>query len=158
MFCCCCSCCCRTWCCCWIKQHVHSSAISTPTQHPLPPTKTSTLTLHTQHPGAPAPVYDLFAVSNHYGGLGGGHYTAYCRMPDNGNWYCFDDSHVSEISTDTVLSPAAYVLFYRRRDQHIKEQGVWGICGTGEGGGRGACTKGCMWIAIACVAGCCLYT
>ncbi len=69
-------------------------------------------------------MYDLFAVSNHYGGLGGGHYTAYCRMPDNGRWYCFDDSHVSEISTETVLSSAAYVLFYRRRDQHIKDQGV----------------------------------
>lgn len=73
---------------------------------------------------APAPLYDLYAVSNHYGGLGGGHYTAYCRMPDNGKWYCFDDSHVSEIDADSVRSPAAYVLFYRRRDQHIKEQGA----------------------------------
>lgn len=87
-----------------------------PTPHPRPTTP--------QQPGAAAPVYDLFAVSNHYGGLGGGHYTAYCRMPDNGRWYCFDDSHVSEISTETVLSSAAYVLFYRRRDQHIKDQGV----------------------------------
>jgi len=23
--------------------------------------------------------YSLFAISNHYGGMGGGHYTAYCR-------------------------------------------------------------------------------
>lgn len=23
------------------------------------------------------PIYDLYAISNHYGGLGGGHYTAY---------------------------------------------------------------------------------
>ena len=23
--------------------------------------------------------YDLYAVSNHYGGAGGGHYTAYCK-------------------------------------------------------------------------------
>ena len=23
--------------------------------------------------------YDLFGVSNHMGGLGGGHYTAYCK-------------------------------------------------------------------------------
>ncbi len=28
-----------------------------------------------------APVYDLFAVSNHFGGLGGGHYTAYAQLP-----------------------------------------------------------------------------
>ena len=27
-----------------------------------------------------APVYDLFAVSNHFGGLGGGHYTAYAQL------------------------------------------------------------------------------
>jgi len=25
--------------------------------------------------------YDLFAVSNHYGSLGGGHYTAYAKNP-----------------------------------------------------------------------------
>ena len=33
--------------------------------------------------------YDLYAVSNHYGGLGGGHYTAYAK---NGNkWFEFND-------------------------------------------------------------------
>jgi len=25
------------------------------------------------------PVYELYAISNHYGGLGGGHYTAYAK-------------------------------------------------------------------------------
>lgn len=25
-------------------------------------------------------VYDLYAISNHYGGLGGGHYTAYAKV------------------------------------------------------------------------------
>jgi ubiquitin carboxyl-terminal hydrolase 4/11/15 len=28
------------------------------------------------------PIYDLYAVSNHYGGLGGGHYTAYTLSDD----------------------------------------------------------------------------
>ena len=28
-----------------------------------------------------APVYDLYAVSNHFGGVGGGHYTAYACLP-----------------------------------------------------------------------------
>lgn len=32
--------------------------------------------------------YDLFAVSNHYGGLGGGHYTAFARNPILEEWYC----------------------------------------------------------------------
>ncbi len=27
------------------------------------------------------PLYDCFAVSNHYGSLGGGHYTAYAKLP-----------------------------------------------------------------------------
>jgi ubiquitin C-terminal hydrolase len=38
------------------------------------------------------PEYQLFAVSNHYGNLGGGHYTAYARQTDDGKWYSFDDS------------------------------------------------------------------
>ena len=34
-------------------------------------------------------IYDLFAVDNHYGGLGGGHYTAYASnfMDENQTWY-----------------------------------------------------------------------
>ena len=33
-----------------------------------------------------SPIYDLFAVDNHYGGLGGGHYTAFAKN-GNGEWY-----------------------------------------------------------------------
>lgn len=36
-------------------------------------------------------LYDLYAVSNHFGGLGGGHYTAYAKNPDTNKWYDFDD-------------------------------------------------------------------
>ena len=32
-------------------------------------------------------VYDLIAVDNHYGGLGGGHYTAYAKNFYNDGWY-----------------------------------------------------------------------
>lgn len=32
-------------------------------------------------------VYDLFGVDNHYGGLGGGHYTAYAKSFIDNNWY-----------------------------------------------------------------------
>lgn len=32
-------------------------------------------------------VYDLFAVDNHYGGLGGGHYTAYAKNFFDQQWY-----------------------------------------------------------------------
>ncbi|KPV74415.1 uncharacterized protein RHOBADRAFT_37429, partial [Rhodotorula graminis WP1] len=44
--------------------------------------------------------YDLYAVSNHFGGLGGGHYTAFAKNHENGRWYDFDDSRVSEIQPD----------------------------------------------------------
>jgi ubiquitin carboxyl-terminal hydrolase 4/11/15 len=32
-------------------------------------------------------LYDLFAVDNHYGGLGGGHYTAYAKNFFDQQWY-----------------------------------------------------------------------
>lgn len=28
-------------------------------------------------------IYELYAISNHYGGLGGGHYTAYAKVKDS---------------------------------------------------------------------------
>lgn len=63
-------------------------------------------------------MYDCFAVSNHYGGLGGGHYTAYAQMPDDHQWYGFDDSRVDAATQPAaVQSAAAYVLFYRRRHE-----------------------------------------
>mmetsp|Transcript_4923 Transcript_4923/g.7180 ORF Transcript_4923/g.7180 Transcript_4923/m.7180 type:complete len:655 (+) Transcript_4923:778-2742(+) len=64
-------------------------------------------------------IYDLFAVTNHYGRMGFGHYTAYARkwnedgMSDQ--WAAFDDSNVGGIKPSMVVTPAAYVLFYRRR-------------------------------------------
>jgi len=68
-------------------------------------------------PQALPPVYDLYAVSNHSGGLGGGHYTAYAKNFRNGRWYDFNDSYVSPVyDVSSVVSPQAYVLFYRRRD------------------------------------------
>merc|ERR1711862_922564 len=63
------------------------------------------------------PIYDLVAVSNHFGALGGGHYTAYAKNVNDDKWYKYDDSNVSQ-TTDTskICSSAAYVLFYQRRD------------------------------------------
>jgi ubiquitin carboxyl-terminal hydrolase 2/21 len=71
---------------------------------------------HTRHvPDAKGlVVYDLFAVANHSGSLGGGHYTAYARVAED-RWCCFNDSHCSEIDERTLQGSAAYVLFYRRR-------------------------------------------
>ncbi|KAK2167839.1 hypothetical protein LSH36_23g05071 [Paralvinella palmiformis] len=61
-------------------------------------------------------LYDLKGVVNHYGGLGGGHYTAYCQNKDTRQWYHFDDSSVTKISEDAVIANSGYVLIYQRRD------------------------------------------
>lgn len=60
-------------------------------------------------------IYDLYAVSNHFGSLNGGHYTAFCQNSLDKKWYEFDDSSVSSISASSAVTKAAYVLFYRRR-------------------------------------------
>ncbi|XP_066566888.1 ubiquitin carboxyl-terminal hydrolase 2a isoform X2 [Amia ocellicauda] len=57
-------------------------------------------------------VYNLYAVSNHSGTTMGGHYTAYCRNPASGEWYTFNDSRVTPMSSSQVRSSDAYVLFY----------------------------------------------
>lgn len=64
----------------------------------------------------PRPVYKLIAVSNHYGGMGGGHYTAYAKNCKDGQWYSFDDSSVSRVDEGQIISKAAYVLFYQRQE------------------------------------------
>lgn len=86
-------------------------------------------------------IYDLFAVDNHYGGLGGGHYTAYAKSYIDQQWYDYNgmpapctsslhppnydkhnylpsapDSSVSQVKDPSLMvNPAAYLLFYRRR-------------------------------------------
>ena len=61
-------------------------------------------------------LYDLIAVDNHYGGLGGGHYTASVKNFRDDKWYYFNDSRVTEINNpEEVVANSAYLLFYRRR-------------------------------------------
>ncbi|KAJ1690524.1 hypothetical protein LUZ63_014679 [Rhynchospora breviuscula] len=62
----------------------------------------------------PSTHYRLYAVSNHYGGMGGGHYTAHVFHEGGNRWNNFDDSRVSQISEESIKTSAAYVLFYRR--------------------------------------------
>lgn len=60
-------------------------------------------------------MYDLFAVCNHNGGAGYGHYWAYCKNP-NGQWYSMNDSNINEISSNKIISNNAYCLFYKKRE------------------------------------------
>ncbi|KAJ5102541.1 hypothetical protein N7532_003070 [Penicillium argentinense] len=68
------------------------------------------------HNGKPL-LYDLIGVDNHMGSMSGGHYTAYCKNFEDGRWYSYNDGCVDDIenSKQRVVSPSAYILFYRRR-------------------------------------------
>ncbi|CAK7915566.1 ubiquitin carboxyl-terminal hydrolase 12 [[Candida] anglica] len=64
--------------------------------------------------------YDLIAVDNHYGGLGGGHYTAYAKNFRDDEWYYFNDSRVTKVADPTeCVTGAAYLLFYRKRGTNL---------------------------------------
>jgi len=56
--------------------------------------------------------FKLYAVSNHYGTMDAGHYTAYCKNSEYNKWFKFDDQEVMEINGNEVRSAAAYILFY----------------------------------------------
>jgi ubiquitin C-terminal hydrolase len=61
-------------------------------------------------------IYELYGVCNHSGGVLGGHYTAYVKNA-NGKWYHFNDTTVSEVGLeDSIISPKAYCLFYRKKN------------------------------------------
>ncbi len=62
-------------------------------------------------------VYDCFAVVNHSGDLGGGHYTAYAKHNVTGKWNLYDDGRVSPVTNESsITGSAAYILFYVRRE------------------------------------------
>jgi len=68
-------------------------------------------------PGKEQILYDLYGVSNHYGSLHGGHYTAFAMNPIDKNWYNFNDSSVGKVAEPSdVVTPGAYLLFYKRRE------------------------------------------
>lgn len=71
--------------------------------------------------GPQAKPYRLYAVSNHFGTLDGGHYTACCRNPNTQKWYKFDDHEVYETTETSVTTSAAYVLYYTSIDLKTPE-------------------------------------
>lgn len=71
-------------------------------------------------------VYDLYAVTNHYGRSGYGHYTSFARdIFDSGSkrklcrWNVFDDEQCRPESD--IKTSAAYLLFYLRRPSGITD-------------------------------------
>jgi len=56
--------------------------------------------------------YDLYGVTNHYGNLSSGHYTAF--VASRGGWLYCDDSSVKNVDAKQVVNQKAYFLFYKR--------------------------------------------
>jgi len=62
------------------------------------------------------PIYDLYAVSNHTGTLGSGHYTAYVRNPITKTWFKLDDNTATKVdNVENIITDSAYMLFYINR-------------------------------------------
>lgn len=61
------------------------------------------------------PIYDLIGTIHHFGRMGGGHYIATAYNSPKDRWIKYDDERVSYASQDEVISPSAYVLFYKKQ-------------------------------------------
>mmetsp|Transcript_93605 Transcript_93605/g.235856 ORF Transcript_93605/g.235856 Transcript_93605/m.235856 type:complete len:626 (-) Transcript_93605:115-1992(-) len=87
---------------------------------PLPeePEDESAAVLHSLSRACPD--YELYAVVNHIGGMGSGHYTAFVKRGHD-RWFSCNDSRVLPISQEDVVSANAYLLFYARRDVMRRE-------------------------------------
>ncbi|XP_078419763.1 uncharacterized protein LOC144693711 isoform X2 [Cetorhinus maximus] len=76
--------------------------------------------------------YELFAICDHSGGYGSGHYVAYIKPISSCNWYCFNDTKANKIgdlisrtdcdgvgspsSMPYISLPTAYMLMYRKEE------------------------------------------
>jgi ubiquitin carboxyl-terminal hydrolase 47 len=47
-------------------------------------------------------VYELFSIVIHSGTANGGHYYAYIKSFEDGDWYCFNDGNVSFIDKNEI--------------------------------------------------------
>ncbi|XP_052228365.1 ubiquitin carboxyl-terminal hydrolase 20-like isoform X1 [Dreissena polymorpha] len=104
------------------RHEFYSSKISTYVTFPLANLEMKHY-LHKEHSNA-VTTYDLLAVICHHGSAGdehysGGHYTAYCQNVVTEQWYEYDDQYVTEVDVSQVINCEAYVLFYRKQNDHM---------------------------------------
>jgi len=62
------------------------------------------------------PIYDLYAIANTYGRLGGGHSSTFALHRDYHQWYFVDDSRVVTTNPSALITNGAMLLFYKRKD------------------------------------------
>ena len=59
-------------------------------------------------------IYNLFGICNHSGNCNGGHYFSYIKNANN-KWYSFNDTHISVIHENKLLTNKAYCLFFMKQ-------------------------------------------
>lgn len=94
-------------------SRLHRDKLDVLVEFPIKELDMTSYVLH--NPNNETYLYNLIGVANHFGGLGGGHYTAYAKNAINKNWYYFDDSSVSSTPENSPVTKSAYVLFYQRQ-------------------------------------------
>lgn len=66
--------------------------------------------------------YELYAVANHFGGYGGGHYTANCKFGEGvQQWYNCNDTTIRKIAARKVSTKDVYMCFFRRIEGTAEE-------------------------------------
>lgn len=87
--------------------------LNTPVDFPL---ENLDLSRYVKGYNPPSYKYDLYGVCNHYGGVLGGHYTAFVKTSQN-KWFHFNDNSVDAVLyTKDIVSSNAYCLFYRKKN------------------------------------------
>jgi hypothetical protein len=81
---------------------------------------TTTTAVNPSPPGCTCFIYDLFALVQHSGELGSGHYISFVKC--GGYWFCFNDALISGVLEEDVINRQAYMLFYQRRQPNIQQQ------------------------------------
>jgi ubiquitin carboxyl-terminal hydrolase 4/11/15 len=69
-------------------------------------------------------LYDLYAVDEHLGGLGGGHYRAYTKNFQDDKWYHFDDGNVTICAAEAAVVCLHFISKLRAyicTDNHVIE-------------------------------------
>ena len=59
-------------------------------------------------------IYELYGVCNHSGNTHGGHYTSIIKNANN-KWYEFNDTNITEIRENKIISNKSYCFFYRKK-------------------------------------------
>tara|TARA_Y100000992_G_scaffold302444_1_gene276624 strand:- start:141 stop:1172 length:1032 start_codon:yes stop_codon:yes gene_type:complete len=57
-------------------------------------------------------IYEVFGICNHSGNCFGGHYYSYIK--NNNKWFIFNDTNVSEISENKLITNKAYMFFFKK--------------------------------------------